>query len=211
MAENGIEELRRLKTQAKEMGMAVKGTPKVVDLRQLVEEFKVLKDRAALMGIKYDEPISVDDLRALVNGKIQDSDEKEISKDKMSKAQYAAAKRKEAAKLVRIKITCMNPNKKEWKGEIFTVGNSLFGSFKRFVPYDTIWHVEEMIYKVIKRKKCKIFVSKKDKYNNNIKVPKYVPEFGIEVLPPLSKTELQELARKQALNNSVEVDEIKNF
>jgi hypothetical protein len=38
-----------------------------------------------------------------------------------------------------------------------------------------------------------------------------VPEFGIEVLPPLSKTELQELARKQALNNSVEVDEIKNF
>src|SRR5690606_32581434 len=114
-------------------------------------------------------------------------------------------KKREAEELVRIRVTCMNPAKKEWEGEIFTAGNSTVGTFKKYVPFnaDDGWHVPRIIYNQIIQRQCQVFYSVKDERGNSIRKGKLIKEFAVEVLPQLTKEELQELARRQAMAKSV--------
>lgn len=178
------------------------------DLPQ-VDELTALKARADLMGISYHPSIGVDKLRAKVAQAI--SGEKED--DDVAEAPVAAAPvqetenqrrlrlKNEANELVRIRVTCMNPAKREWKGEIFTTANSVVGTFKKFVPFEVEdgWHVPRIIYEMMKHRECTTFVTEKTK--NGVDVPrvKLIKEFAIDVLPNLTKQELEELARRQAM------------
>ena len=69
-----------------------------------------------------------------------------------TQAQKRTRLNQEARALRRIRITCMNPNKKAMTSEIFTISNSMVGTVKRCVPFDTEdgWHVEDMILKISK-------------------------------------------------------------
>ena len=113
-------------------------------------------------------------------------------------------KRREASRLVRVRVTCMNPQKREWEGEIFTVSNSLIGTFKKFVPFDNDvgWHVPQIILNMIRERKCQIFVNKKGKGRG--KEGKLIREFAIEVMTPLTAEELQDLAVQQSISNSID-------
>lgn len=113
-----------------------------------------------------------------------------------------ARKRREANKLVRIRLVCMNPAKKEWEGEVFTSGNSLVGSFTKFVPFNTDegWHVPGIIYNMIKDRQCQIFVAGPKGVG---RVGKMIKEFAVEILPDLTPEELHELAQRQAMAGSV--------
>ena len=115
-------------------------------------------------------------------------------------------RRKEANELIRIRVTCMNPNKREWDGEIFTTGNSTLGTLKKYVPFnaDEGWHVPRAIYNQIIERQCQIFVTKKDSRGNTTKEGKLIKEFAVEVLPNLTVEELEELARKQAMARSID-------
>ena len=109
--------------------------------------------------------------------------------------------RNNANELVRINVTCMNPAKKEWAGEIFTVGNNAVGTIKKFVPFNTEdgWHVPRMILQVMQARQCQIFYTEKQKNGVKVRKGKLIKEFGIEILPPLTEEELEELARRQAM------------
>lgn len=109
--------------------------------------------------------------------------------------------RNNANELVRINVTCMNPAKKEWAGEIFTVGNNAVGTIKKFVPFNTEdgWHVPRMILQVMQARQCQIFYTEKQKNGIKVRKGKLIKEFGIEILPPLTEEELEELARRQAM------------
>ena len=119
-------------------------------------------------------------------------------------AQEKMRKIKEANRLVRIRVTCMDPNKKGWKGDFFTVMNPTIGTVKKFIPFNTIWHVPVVLLKQLKRKKRQEFYEVKAKYGLKIKRPRMVPMYAIEELPDLTKDELDELARKQAMNHSID-------
>lgn len=108
---------------------------------------------------------------------------------------------KEATKLVRIRVTCMNPAKKEWEGEIFTVGNSVIGTHKRFVPFnaDEGWHVPQIMLDMIKNRECQVFITEKSKHGVSVRRGKLIKEFAVEVLPPLTEEELKDLAQRQAM------------
>lgn len=114
--------------------------------------------------------------------------------------QKRARLRKEATKLVRIRLTCMNPNKKDLPGEIFTIGNRYIGTVRKFVPYveqPDGYHVENCIFEELKNRKfLNIRTDKKGIPQTN-----YVPEFAIEVLPQLTQKELRALAQRQAMAN----------
>lgn len=179
-------------------------------------ELENLKARADLLGVTYHPNIGSEKLRekiaakqaeedvpALVSGEAAGKSEEKASTQ--CAEETPAAKRvrlkREGLKLVRVRITCMNPFKKEWEGEIFTVSNNAVGTVKRYVPYNVEdgWHVEHILLEQLKERKCQIFVSEKDSRGNKVRKGKLIREFAIEVLDPLTDKELAELAQRQAM------------
>lgn len=185
------------------------------DVLEMPDELTALKQRADLLGISYHPSIGLDKLRAKVNEAVT-SDSQEPEQSDAAPAAEApvvesdAAKRlrlrNEAAALVRIRITCMNPNKKEWEGEIITAGNSAVGTFKKYIPFnaDEGWHVPNIIYQQLLARECQVFVTVKDAMGNKVRKGKLIKEFAIEVMPQLTEKELAELARRQAMAKSVD-------
>lgn len=180
-----------------------------------LDELEALKRRADIMGISYHPNIGLETLKRKIDHKLNsDKPDPEESEDSpvptgqkirpASKAEIANFQRKQAHRLVRVQLNNMNPNKKEWEGEIFTAGNSVIGSVRKYVPFNTPTHVPQILLNMIKERKCQIFYSVKDKFGNNIKKAKLIPEFGIQELPPLTREELKALAAAQlAVNGAV--------
>ena len=177
------------------------------DLPQ-VDELTLLKQRATTLGVKFHSSISVEKLREKVNAAI--TGEPEEVKEEVKPKEDEQLSRREAAlaatKLVRIRVTCMNPAKREWAGELFTAGNGLVKTTTKFVPFnnDEGWHVPQIILNVMKDRQCQIFVAKKLPNGTEARVGKMIKEFAIEELPPLTQKELDELARRQAIAKSVD-------
>ncbi len=124
----------------------------------------------------------------------------------MNNSELLQAKRLKAHKLVRVRISCMNSNKKEWTGEIFAVGNRFLGNQKKYIPFDNAegWHVPQIILTKIQNQRMQIFVDRRNERGEKIKVGKLVPEYAVEILPDLSEGQMNELARKQALSHSID-------
>lgn len=107
--------------------------------------------------------------------------------------------------LIRVNISVMNPVMKEWEGEIITGGNSLVGSIKKFVHFNTTdgYHIPRVIYNILRDRECQIFYTAKDDRGNKVRRAKSIKEFAIEVLDPLTQQELDELAAAQAARGSI--------
>jgi hypothetical protein len=182
----------------------------VEDSLVMPDELITLKARADRLGISYHPSIGLEKLRekvkAAVDGVVVAKEEavEEVPEETLGQRRYR--KRKEATELIRIRVTCMNPAKKEWEGELFTAGNSLVGSFTKFVPFndaDDGWHVPRIIYNQLVQRKCQIFVTAKDGRGNKTRQGKLIKEFAIEVMPRLTTEEITELARRQAMAQSI--------
>lgn len=171
-------------------------------------ELKSLKARAAQMGIKHHPNIGVDKLKNLLNGLLEDPTEavEYVSQGVETKAQRTMRKRKEAHKLVRVIVSCRNPEKTEYEGETFTASNSLVGSTTKYVPFNNEegWHVPQIILNVIRERKCQVFTWKKTAQGNRIKSGKQISEFNITELPPLTGEEIQELKERQAIARTID-------
>lgn len=176
------------------------------------DELTSLKAKADLLGLSYHPSIGLKSLREKVAAALTDKSAvpQETESLALPVVEPEAAKRsrnrKEASELVRVRITCMNPNKKEWEGEIFTAGNAMVGTFKKFVPFNNEegWHIPRIIYKQLIQRQCQIFVTSKDGRGNKSRKGKLIKEFAIEVLPALTAEELAELAQRQAMAKSID-------
>lgn len=177
-------------------------------------ELELLKERADRMSITYHPNIGLEALKKKIGEKLNglESDEPEEEATPEAPVKETAQKRrmrlnKEARILKRVRITCMNPNKKQMQGELFTISNSVVGTIKRFVPFDAEdgWHVEAMLLKMIKARKYQSFYQVKV---NGKKVTrgKLVPEFAIEEMKPLTPKQLEDLAKRQAVSGTIGED-----
>ena len=173
-------------------------------------ELENLKSRAEKLGVKFHPSISAEKLRekikaAQTEGEGSVGEQSEGKSAAGTKEESPAAKKlrlkREALKLVRVRITCMNPAKKEWEGEIITVANNAVGTVKRYVPFNTEdgWHVEHILLEQLRERQCQIFVTEKDSRGNKVRKGKLIREFAIEVLDPLTEEELRDLAQRQAM------------
>lgn len=119
---------------------------------------------------------------------------------------FRIRKRNHAMALIRVNVTCMNPFKREWDGEIFTTGNALVGSISKYVPFNSEdgWHIPRILYNFLRDRECQIFITVTDQRQNKVRKGKMIKEFNIEVLEPLTPQELQELKERQALARSVD-------
>lgn len=196
-------------------------------------ELDMLKSRAKLMGLKVSPNIGLDALKAKINEKLTSEtaaqDEPavpetspatpEATSPVMREATKPMAKTtpmslrqkllKEQMKLVRLRITNLDPKKAKLQGEIITVANEYLGTVKKFVPFgettDEGYHVPFCIYTVLKERTFVQIKTKKDKKTGtNFVESRDVREFALEVLPPLTERELAHLAASQAAAGGVE-------
>ena len=187
------------------------------------DELASLKSRADLMGVAYHPSIGLEKMREKINAAIEQTgdansedaavEQAQVAADTAAAApvaaetqlQYHARKKREANELVRVRVTCMNPSKSEWEGEIFTSGNSLVGSVTKYVPFNNEegWHIPRIIYNMMRDRMCQIFVAAKDSRGNTTRQGKLIKEFGIEVLPDLTAEDLNELAQRQAVSHAI--------
>lgn len=108
--------------------------------------------------------------------------------------------RREAMALVRVRVSCMDPQKKNLKGELICVSNRNFGTVQRFIPFNREWHIEKVLYDVLAEKEYMVFDREKTgRAGIEVVTPRNVPAFNIQVLPPLTKAELKDLAQRQAM------------
>jgi hypothetical protein len=171
------------------------------------DELTTLKARADMLGIKYHPSISVERLREKVNASAEEPVETPVVVEgEETLEQRRTRKKREANELLRINVTCMNPAKADWDGEIITAGNSLVGSFTKFVPFNTTdgYHVPRIIYNQLVERQCQIFITTRDSKGNQGKQGKLIKEFAIAILPNLTTEELHDLAQRQAMANAID-------
>ena len=192
-------------------------------------ELQLLKQRADAMGITYSNNIGVDALKKKINDKMEGTEVNEVTKPQDSQpnplaqtsekevqgndnvaAQPQEAKPvslrdhllKDAMKLVRIRISCMDPKKADLPGEFFTVANEYIGTVRKYVPFgeatDAGYHVPNCIYEMLKERQFLQITTKRHPVTGQIEVKnRYMKEFAIEVLPQLTPEELADLAADQ--------------
>ncbi|UZV39851.1 hypothetical protein [Xanthomonas virus PB119] len=179
-----------------------------------LEEKNLLRSRLKSMGLNPSNNASVEKLREQYNNALEGkTNEPEAPAQPMPGGVAALSvkgKRKslhqvlrdKAHKLRRVRITCHNPNKRDLPGEFFTVGNNFMGTVKRYVPFgeqtDGGWHIEQVIYDLMKSRQYVDIRTKTDKRTGQITVTtRLAQEFGIEDLPDLTPAELKQLGTAQ--------------
>lgn len=194
---------------------------------KLPSELEVLKTRANAMGIVYSNNIGVESLRKKINDKMDgkvDGQEPEPAAPvaevtpanplsdtpvnapvKSLRAHLIA----QATKLVRIRISCMDPKKNDLPGEFFTVANEYIGTIRKYVPFgeatDNGYHVPQCIYDFLKSREFLAIQTKTHPVTKQIETrTRYIKEFAIEVLPPLTEDEIEKLAADQRATGRLE-------
>ncbi len=196
------------------------------ELDVLESELDSLKARAAQLGIKHHPAIGIDKLREKVNAAltgepeasespevpevpsaevITTDDGRKIKAKPETEAQLKLRLKKEATKLVRVRVTCMNPNKSEWEGEIISAGNSIIGQVKKYVPYGgQPYHIPQVLLNVLEERMYQTFYTVVDRRTGNkTRKGKLVREFAIEKLDPLTEEEKAAIATRQLADKAL--------
>lgn len=169
------------------------------------EVLEQLKRKADTLGVKYSARIGIDALREKINaaliGEVQAVEETAVLTKEQREIKLRQEILEREMKLVRVRITNLNPAKKELEGELLTVANSFIGDVKKFIPYgektDNGYHIPFVLYTELKDRK---FLSVRTRtVNGQIVIEeRWVPEFALEVMEQLTPKELTNLANQQA-------------
>lgn len=176
----------------------------------VVDERTLLMQRADQLGVPYSGNIGTEKLRERINAKLsegEEPEEEEVVTGKLSKSQLRANLLAEARKLIRVRITCMDPTKADLQGEIFTVANSFIGTIRKFIPYGAFsengYHIEKALLDNLATKTFSEPVTKYDERGRPYMTKRTRKYFAIQELPQLTKEELAELARDQRVTGRV--------
>lgn len=169
-----------------------------------------LKAKATEYGIPFKGNVSKAKLIELItryesgdtnlDGVIDDQDEPVAEVSEMDKIK---ALEDDALRLIRVIVTPNDVNKREFQSELFQTGNSVLGTISRAVPFGVEWHVEHILLQSIQERQMHIMIKRKNQKNEEYYESKLVPAYTVQVLPPLTQEELNELARTQMARNSV--------
>lgn len=168
-------------------------------------ELADLKVQAKRIGLKFSPNIGLDALRDKVAEALAVPDDSTYARMPTA-VESRSEQKKKAAKLIRVKISCLNPVKKEWPGELISAGNDVVGNFTKFVPFnsDVAYHIPQIIFNVLQEKMCQVFVTAPLPNGEKTRKGKLIKEFTIEVLPDLTEKELKALAAEQAARHSID-------
>lgn len=172
------------------------------------QEKASLLERAKQMNLKVSNNISLKTLREKVNNAIEGippepTPEEEVEAE-MGVARLNMTRselNKKARRLIRLRYTNMNPAKAKIPGEVIVVANGVIGTIRQVVPFGEAaqagFHVPYAIYQYMKKKKFPMHQKGKDGRDDSYSGSRWVNEYNIEVLPPLTKEQIAKIARKQ--------------
>jgi hypothetical protein len=176
-------------------------------------ELDMLKERARFMGITFSNHIGIEALKNKIESKMngepetteQQSGVNPLVPEVSAKVKMMTMREQllaQAMKLVRVRITNMDPKKKDLPGEIITVANEYIGNVRKYIPYgeqsDDGYHVPQCIYDLLESRKFLNIRTIKDQKTGMNKVhTSWSKEFALEVLPQLTRKELDKLAAAQ--------------
>lgn len=166
-------------------------------------ELELLKQRADLMGIKYKANIGVEALKKKIDDfgtstkeSPAEIDDEQAMRQKIQSEQMA---------LVRCRIYNLNPSKTDVPGEFITVANRYLGTVRKYIPFGEStqegYHIPKVLFDDLRGRQFQQITTKKIR-GQVVQKTRMVPEYNLEVLPPLRKDELEELAVRQAANQS---------
>ena len=179
------------------------------------KEREALEARANMLGVKFHPNLSDEKLRERIAEHVKAEASPETDKPVLNKAADTEEKetegarrmrlKREASELVRVMIACKNPAKKEWNGQIFAAGNTLVGTFRKFVPFENEegWHIPKILLQQIQDATYQTFYNEKTKGGVTVRKGKLAKEFVVQILDPLTPEELHDLAQRQAMAKSV--------
>lgn len=206
---------------------------------QMPTELDLLKQRATLMGITFSNNIGEETLRQRIADKQaeldaaasgakntgEEGDTVQQEQGEVNALETGTSPKEEIAterpltlrekirleqmRLVRVRITCLDPKKKDLPGEILTVANEYLGTVRKFIPFGEVtddgYHIPYCLYKMLDARKFLNIRTFKDRRTGTVRVESgYVKEFALEVLDPLTPAELAKLATAQKAAGSVE-------
>jgi hypothetical protein len=174
-------------------------TKEALELEKENEQLRLLKIRADLLNISYHPSISFENLLNKLTESVTKASDKDFNKE--SPGKIARDLIDEANRLIRVRISTVNPSKKEYQGETFLVSNKYIGTVRKFVLFDQPFHAENVLVEDIKNRFYNQFITVPGRNGMpDRRTSKQTKEFVVEVLPPLTQDELDELARQQAAN-----------
>lgn len=201
---------------------------------EMPSELDMLKQRATMMNIVFSNNIGLETLKKKIDEKMNESTETETEAaapaplvDPAVKAAEVAEPvvavadapvkvlslrqhlMQEATKLIRIRISCMDPKKQDLPGEFFTVSNEYIGTVRKYVPFgestDGGFHVPACILEMLQTREFLSIRTTTHPVTKAISTKtRYIKEFAIEILPPLTVAELKQLAADQSASGRLE-------
>jgi hypothetical protein len=174
-----------------------------------------LEEQAKLLGVEFRSTVSDETLVKRIKaakGESQedntDTEEKQVVKAplnlvpqselKLDRKTMQAEKRRQGLTMQRVIVSCNDPAKRNWQGEILEVSSKSLGTIKKFVLFDTPYYLPQALIKMAKEKEYQRFLTRRDKYGNETRYGKNVPAFNVSILDNLTQEEIAELAKNQA-------------
>lgn len=190
---------------------------------QMPDERSMLMARARMMGMTISNNIGLETLRERIRehmskGVEQEAPSKSAGPNPLSNLETAPTDKPmtlrqkiiaENMALVRVRVTCMDPKKKDLHGEILTTGNEYLGTVRKFVPFGAAtengYHIPKCLLKMMQRRRyLHVRVVKDPRTGRERTETSWAKEFAIEILPPLTQAELQKLAVAQIAAGSID-------
>lgn len=211
-AELEAEELASLKKRAQMMGLTVSNNISIPTLKAKIQEKIDNDSKPAEAPVKQPNPLADTAVEQRVAEARQAEPEQAVEADPNrveTKMERRARILAENMRLVRIRVTNLDPKKKDLQGEILTVANEIIGSVKKFIPYgeatDNGYHVPYVLLKAMQKRRFLDVRTRRDpRTGTNIVEQRWVREFAIEILDPLTEQELRELATAQVAAGSLD-------
>ena len=163
-------------------------------------ELQLLKEKADALGVEYKSNVSVKTLAKL----IKEFEEQDAQDDGLTDNERTKKVLDEATKLVRVIITPMDSTKRDYQGDVFSAGNAVVPTMTKYIPFGVEWHVPQIILNTIKEKVMNKFTAKKDERGREYREYQEAKAYSIQELPPLTKEELEELAKSQEMRQAIE-------
>ena len=184
------------------MARTAKTPEEVVDNGSAQNELETQKAQAEMLGVEVTEKDTAESIAEKIAKAVNADKSNKVVEETVS----LTTKMTETAKahaLVRCRITCLNPTKSAFEGEIFTVGNDFIPPIRRYVPFNKVWHVEAFLLEVIKGRTFLYMPQKpassgSQGFGSDFQQRDLRPEFSIEILPQLTEAELEEMRIEQS-------------
>lgn len=178
---------------------------------QLPDERTLLKEQADVLGIRYSPNIGVDKLKAKILEATEgstESDEEDTSKEAPTAAvkgetsiQKKTRFNKESRRLVRVQVTCLDPTKAGDQGDIITVRNKYIKRMSKFVLFNKPYHIPALMVDTLREARYTVQITERVN-GKEVRRMASMPKYSVQILDPLTKEELERLAKSQALRDN---------